>query len=128
MKKLMVICAPASWRSGYGDHARDLIKSFIRKDKYDIKIIDVRWGDCPQNALDKNNSSHKNILYCIACINCDYVSFNSLDDHVLIKILNWFTDWTFHMKLLCAAGWSYPANAKSKRPKNWPNLKSKLFL
>ena len=44
MKKLMLICAPVSSRSGYGDHARDLVYSFIKHDKYDIKIIDVPWG------------------------------------------------------------------------------------
>ena len=56
MKKLMLICAPVSSRSGYGAHARDLVWSFVDSDKYDIKIIDVRWGECPRNALDKDNS------------------------------------------------------------------------
>jgi len=65
MKKFMVICAPVTSRSGYGDHARDLVKSFLRHDKYDIKIMDVRWGDCPRNALDKNNVEDKKILDCI---------------------------------------------------------------
>ena len=62
MKKLMLICAPVSSRSGYGDHARDLVTSFIQHDKYNIEIADVRWGDCPRNALDKNNDLHKEIL------------------------------------------------------------------
>ncbi len=61
MKKMMLICAPVSSRSGYGDHARDLVTSFIEHDKYDIKIHDVRWGDCPRNALDENNSRDKKI-------------------------------------------------------------------
>ena len=65
MKKVMLICAPVSSRSGYGDHARDLVTSFINHDKYDIKIMDVRWGDCPRNALDKNNEVDKKILDCI---------------------------------------------------------------
>ena len=30
MKKFMLICAPVSSRSGYGDHARDLVHSFIK--------------------------------------------------------------------------------------------------
>ena len=29
MKKLMLICAPVSSRSGYGAHSRDLVTSFI---------------------------------------------------------------------------------------------------
>ena len=63
MKKLMLICAPVSSRSGYGDHARDLVRSFIEHDKYDIKIMDVPWGDCPRNAL--NNNTDKQIVDCI---------------------------------------------------------------
>ena len=33
MKKVMLICAPVSSRSGYGDHARDLVTTFIDHDK-----------------------------------------------------------------------------------------------
>ena len=51
----MLIQAPATSRSGYGDHARDVISSFMDLDEYDIKIMDVRWGDCPRNALDKDS-------------------------------------------------------------------------
>ncbi len=65
MKKLMLICAPVSSRSGYGDHARDLVWSFIEHNKYDVKIIDVPWGDCPRNALKKHNKNDKKILDCI---------------------------------------------------------------
>jgi len=62
MKKLMLICAPVSSRSGYGDHARDLVRSFIKHNKYDIRIMDVPWGECPRNALNKNNASDNDIL------------------------------------------------------------------
>ena len=65
MSKFILICAPASSRSGYGDHARDLIRSLLdisQRNKFDIKIVDVRWGDCPRNALDKNNPDDKKIL------------------------------------------------------------------
>jgi len=65
MKKLMLICAPVTSRSGYGDHSRDLTLAFIKNGKYDIKIVDVPWGDCPRNALDKNNKNDKKILDCI---------------------------------------------------------------
>ena len=61
MKKLMLICAPVTSRSGYGDHARDLVTSFIEHDKYDIKIMDVRWGECPRNALNEDNEDNKKI-------------------------------------------------------------------
>ena len=62
MKKLVLICAPVTSRSGYGNHARDLVKCLMEKDKYDVKILDVPWGNCPRNALDKNDSSDKRIL------------------------------------------------------------------
>jgi hypothetical protein len=63
MKKVMLICAPVSSRSGYGDHARDLVRAFLKLDKFNIKILDVNWGETPRNALD--NESDKNIINCI---------------------------------------------------------------
>ena len=54
MKQLLLFQGPVSSRSGYGDHARDLIKSLIDMDKYDVKIIDLRWGDCPRNGISEN--------------------------------------------------------------------------
>ena len=65
MKRLMLICAPVTSRSGYGAHARDLVSSFIEHDKYEVKILDVPWGNCPRNALDKNNVGDKKIIDCI---------------------------------------------------------------
>ena len=62
MKKLMMICAPVTSRSGYGDHARDLVLSFMKHNKYDIHILDVPWGSTPRNALDKIKD--KKILDC----------------------------------------------------------------
>ena len=61
-KQLIVICAPFSTRSGYGDHARDLFYSFYNLDKYDIQLMDVRWGNTPRNALRTSNEKHKLIL------------------------------------------------------------------
>ena len=62
MKKLMLICAPVTSRSGYGDHARDLVYSFIKHDKYDIKILDVPWGSCPRNALKNTDKKDVEII------------------------------------------------------------------
>ncbi len=61
-EKIMLICAPVSSRSGYGDHARDLVHSFIDHKDYVIKILDVPWGDCPRNALDKNDERDKKLI------------------------------------------------------------------
>lgn len=60
-RPFMLIQAPVETRSGYGAHARDLIKSLIRMDKFDIKIIGLRWGDCPMDALDLTNEEDKGI-------------------------------------------------------------------
>ena len=60
-KKLMLICAPVTSRSGYGDHARDLVTSFM-KSEMNIYIMDVPWGDCPRDFLKKNSSEYKNII------------------------------------------------------------------
>jgi glycosyltransferase involved in cell wall biosynthesis len=65
MKKFMLICAPVSSRSGYGDHARDLVHSFLDLERYDIKIQDVPWGNTPRNALVDTNVMDKRILDCI---------------------------------------------------------------
>ena len=62
MKKLMLICAPVSSRSGYGAHSRDLVTSFIEHNKYDVKILDVPWGQTPKDALNKNSKKHKEII------------------------------------------------------------------
>jgi len=52
MKPTLVFQGPIFTRSGYGDHCRDLMKSLRRMDKYDIKIIPLRWGNTPQNQVD----------------------------------------------------------------------------
>ena len=62
MKQLMLICAPVTSRSGYGAHARDLVHSFSELDKFDVKILDVPWGNCPRNALDPTIGKDKSII------------------------------------------------------------------
>ena len=54
MRKSLVISCPASSRSGYGDHSRDLIKSLIAMDKFDMQVMDQRWGNCPRTGLEGN--------------------------------------------------------------------------
>ena len=51
-KPTLVFQGPIFTRSGYGDHCRDLMKSLRKMDKYDIKIIPLRWGNTPQNQVD----------------------------------------------------------------------------
>jgi hypothetical protein len=51
-KQTLVFQGPVFTRSGYGDHSRDLLKSLKTMDRYDIKIVPLRWGNTPQNQLD----------------------------------------------------------------------------
>ena len=69
MNRLMLICAPVTSRSGYGAHSRDLVESLLDMNKFDIKILDVRWGDCPRNALEGKESRNKKIKECIIASN-----------------------------------------------------------
>ena len=50
-KPTLVFQGPIFTRSGYGDHCRDLMKSLRKMDKFDIKIIPLRWGNTPQNQV-----------------------------------------------------------------------------
>lgn len=61
-KPLLVVQGPVATRSGYGDHSRDLVRSLISLDKYDIRIVSLRWGNTPMNALNPKNESDKQIL------------------------------------------------------------------
>lgn len=61
-KPELVFCGPVTTVSGYGSHARDLVLSLIKMDKFRIKIISINWGNTPMNALDENNPEHKQIL------------------------------------------------------------------
>ncbi len=45
MKKVMLICAPVSSRSGYGDHARASVRSLRAYQEYfEIFISPTNWG------------------------------------------------------------------------------------
>jgi len=62
MKKLLVLQGPVSSRSGYGDHTRDILKSLIEMDKFDIKVVDLRWGDCPRNGIEEKDEHLKKLF------------------------------------------------------------------
>ena len=55
MKPLVLVTAPVGTRSGYGSHSRDIVRSLIAMDKFDIHIWPVRWGGTPQNAIDEKD-------------------------------------------------------------------------
>ena len=61
-KPTLVFQAPVATRSGYGDHARDLLHSLWKLDRFDIKVISTRWGATPMDALNYENEFHKWIV------------------------------------------------------------------
>jgi hypothetical protein len=61
-KPTLLFQAPVATRSGYGDHARDLLYSLYKLDKFNIKVISTRWGSTPMDALNMNNEFHKWII------------------------------------------------------------------
>jgi len=62
MKPTLIFQAPVATRSGYGDHARDLLQSLYKLDKFDIKVISTRWGATPMDALNYDKPFHKWIV------------------------------------------------------------------
>ena len=62
MKPTLVFQGPVATRSGYGDHARDLLHSLYKLDKFDIKVISTRWGNTPMDVLNYDKPFHKWIV------------------------------------------------------------------
>ena len=61
-KPYLVYSAPVATVSGYGEHARDILRSLRDSDKYDIEIVPQRWGDTPMNALTPTDEFHQWII------------------------------------------------------------------
>ena len=61
-KPLLLFTAPVGTRSGYGAHSRDIVRSLIAMDRFDVKIFPVRWGSTPQNALNDKDPNDKEIV------------------------------------------------------------------
>ena len=62
MKPTLVFQAPVATRSGNREHARDLLHSLYKLDKFNIKVISTRWGQTPMDALNYDNEFHKWIV------------------------------------------------------------------
>jgi hypothetical protein len=54
MKPLFVISCPIDTFSGYGSRSRDLVKSIIDLNKYDVKILPQRWGNTPWGFIESH--------------------------------------------------------------------------
>jgi len=59
MKPTFIISCPIDTYSGYGARSRDVVKSIIEMDKYDVKIIPQRWGDCSWGFIDDHEEDWK---------------------------------------------------------------------
>lgn len=67
MKPLFVISCPIDTYSGYGARSRDLVKSVIESEKYNVKILPQRWGVTPWGFIK------------------DHPEWKFLQDHLLLE-------------------------------------------
>ena len=58
MKNTFVISCPIDTYSGYGARSRDLVKSIIELDKYNVKIIGQRWGNTSFGFIEDHPEWH----------------------------------------------------------------------
>ena len=94
MKELIFMCGPFSSRSGYGNHARDIFKAIHMTDKYDIKCLDVRWGDCPRNALSEDTQFNTTLKSTFVESGPKGVSLPKQPDvYIDVRIPNEFQKW-----------------------------------
>lgn len=56
-KPVCLLQGPVFNRSGYGDWATTIAKSLVRYDKYDLKIVPTRWGNCQTKRFVEDLSS-----------------------------------------------------------------------
>ncbi len=52
MKPMFLISCPIDTYSGYGARSRDLVKSIIELDKYNVKVLPQRWGNTPWGFIE----------------------------------------------------------------------------
>lgn len=61
-KKKIVFAGSVATRSGYGARARDIARALIANDNYDVKIVPLRWGNTPHDALDGDDPVDQQII------------------------------------------------------------------
>ena len=64
-KPYIVVSCPLDTFSGYGSRARDIVRSLVDSEKYDVKVLSQRWGNTPYGFLKKDNPEDKKLLDCI---------------------------------------------------------------
>ena len=58
MKNTFIISCPIDTYSGYGARSRDVVKSIIESDKYDVKVLPQRWGNTPWGFIEAHPEWH----------------------------------------------------------------------
>jgi len=58
MKNTFIISCPIDTFSGYGARSRDVVKSIIESDKYDVKIMPQRWGNTSWGFIENHEEWH----------------------------------------------------------------------
>ena len=58
MKNTFVISCPIDTYSGYGARSRDLVKSIIELNKYNVQILSQRWGGTPFGFINDHPEWH----------------------------------------------------------------------
>lgn len=61
-KPTCVVIGPVQARAGYGNMARDITTMLINTGRYNVSILPLPWGNCPLDALDEKNPTHKAII------------------------------------------------------------------
>lgn len=61
-KPTVLVSAPVATRSGYGARSRDVVRSLIELDRYDITINALPWGATAQNALSSDDPNDMEII------------------------------------------------------------------
>ena len=64
-KPTVLVSAPVATRSGYGARSRDVVRSLIELDRFDITINALPWGGTAQNALLSDDPNDQKIIECI---------------------------------------------------------------
>lgn len=54
-KPTVVVSCPLDTYSGYGARSRDIVKSLLLLDKYDVKVLSQRWGNTSFGFLSDHN-------------------------------------------------------------------------
>jgi hypothetical protein len=57
-KQSLVFCGPVETESGYGEHARDILLSLAKMNKFNIIVTSINWGNTPMTALDDDTPTN----------------------------------------------------------------------